>query len=127
MKLDVERHRHRARRLLSMVEDRVEAELPEIIAHTAYYAMYHAALAALVHAGVAVPKPHSGMVSRFMQTFRTEAPDAKEQSARLSRSLQRRLIADYEAEDTLTLEHARTARDDAVAFVSFCERVIGET
>ena len=108
-----------------MVENRVEAELPEVIAHTAYYAMYHEALAALIHAGVPVPKTHSGLVSQFSQRFKASLPDANEQSARLSRSLQRRLIADYEAEETLTVEHARTARDEAVAFVSFCERLIG--
>ena len=108
-----------------MVENRVETELPEVIAHTAYYAMYHEALAALIHAGVAVPKTHSGLVSQFTQRFKTSLPDANEQSARLSRSLQRRLIADYEAEETLTVEHARIARDEAVAFISFCERLIG--
>jgi uncharacterized protein (UPF0332 family) len=123
LKLDVELHLRRARRLLTMVLQRVEEELPEVIAHTAYYAMYHAALAALVHAGVPVPKTHSGMVARFTQQFRGTTPDANEQSARLSRGLQRRLIADYEADDTLTLEHARAARDDATAFIAFCERL----
>ena len=89
MTLDVELHRRRARKLLAMVAKRVEAELPEVIAHTAYYAMYHAALAALVQAGVPVPKTHSGMVTRFTQQFRGETPDAIEQSARLSRGLQK--------------------------------------
>lgn len=102
-----------------MVEKRVEEELPEVIAHTAYYATYHAALAALVHVGVPVPKTHSGMVTRF-----TQKRDAIVQSARLSRGLQRRQIADYEAEDRLTSEHARAARDDAMAFIAFCERLI---
>ena len=40
MKEEARRHLRRAKRLLSSVEARVEAELPEIIAHTAYYAMY---------------------------------------------------------------------------------------
>lgn len=124
MKLDVDRHRRRARRLLTIVEARVETELPEIIAHTAYYAMYHAALAALISVGVPVPKTHRGMVSQFTQRFKAAASDANKQSARLSRSLQRRLIADYEAEDVLTIGHARAARDEAVAFVSFRERLI---
>ena len=108
-----------------MVENRVETELPEVIAHTAYYAMYHEALAALIHAGVPVPKTHSGLVNQFSQRFKVSLPDANEQSARLSRSLQRRLIADYEAEETLTVEHARTARDEAASFIAFCERLIG--
>ena len=108
-----------------MVEKRFEVELPEVIAHTAYYAMYHAALAALIHAGVPVPRTHSGMVTRFTQQFKGATPDGVQQSARLSRGLQRRLIADYEADDTLTLEHARAAHVDATAFVTFCEQLIG--
>ena len=67
------------------------------------------------------------MVNQFTQRFKATAFEANEQSARLSHSLQRRLITDYEAEDVLTVEHARVARDEAVAFVSFCERLTGAT
>jgi hypothetical protein len=38
--------------------------------------------------------------------------------------LERRLIADYDAVDTLGLDDARVARDEAVQFVMFCERLI---
>jgi len=41
--------------------------------------------------------------------------------------LERRLIADYDAVDTLKVEDARAARDDAAAFIAFCERMIDET
>jgi len=34
------------------------------------------------------------------------------------------MIGDYQFVGTLNIEHARSARDDAVAFVSFCERLI---
>jgi hypothetical protein len=37
------------------------------------------------------------------------------------------MIADYQADDVLTVDHSRAARDDAVAFVAFCERVIDGT
>jgi hypothetical protein len=33
-------------------------------------------------------------------------------------------MADYQAVDTLTVEHAKSARDHAVVFVAFCERLI---
>jgi uncharacterized protein (UPF0332 family) len=108
-----------------MVERRVEIELPEIIAHTAYYAMYHAAVAVFVVRGVPPPKTHGGLVARFSQLDRDESLGAKADVARLSRGLERRLIADYDAADILTLDHARRAREDAVAFVAFCERLIG--
>ncbi|MCX7366104.1 MAG: HEPN domain-containing protein [Alphaproteobacteria bacterium] len=125
MKEETRRHLRRARRLLAMVETRVESELPEIIAHTAYYAMYHAVIAVFAEKGLPLPKTHSGIVSRLSQLDREESLDAKAEVARLSRALDRRLIADYEAEDLLTVEHVRTARDEAVSFISFCERLIG--
>ena len=107
-----------------MVQSRAEAEIPEVVAPAAYYAMYHAAVAALIHVGIARPSSDLGMVKRFTRRFGTAAPDAREHSQRLRRGLERRLIADYEMINTLTVDDACIARDDAVAFVSFCERLI---
>jgi len=75
-------------------------------------------------ASVPIPKSHSGGVTRFSQLDRDQSLGAKTEVGRLSRGLERRLIADYDAEDTLTVEHARRAREDAVAFIAFCERLI---
>jgi len=124
LKEGTRQHLRRARRLLASVEARVEVELPEVIAHTAYYAMYHAALAVFVEKDVPIPKSHSGVVTRFSQLDRDQSLGAKAEVGRLSRGLERRLIADYDAEDTLTVEHARRAREDAVAFIVFCERLV---
>ena len=117
-------HRVRARRLLKMVEERWQQELPEIVAHTAYYAMYHAAIALLAKRELSKPKTHSGLSARFSEYFRDVEPDGREQVRRLGRALERRLIADYDAVDTLGLDDARVARDEAVLFVMFCERLI---
>ena len=87
--------------------------------------MHHAALALFVDRGLALPKTHSGLITRLSQLDREASLQAKADVGRLSRALDRRLIADYEAQDTLTVEHARAARNEAVAFVSFCERLIG--
>jgi uncharacterized protein (UPF0332 family) len=127
LKLEARQHLQRAQRLLAMVRSRAEVELPEVIAHTAYYAMHHAASAVFVEHGISLPKTHSGYVTRLSQLDREKGLQAKTEVARLSRSLERRLIADYQAEDTLTVDHARSARDEAIAFVSFCERLIRTT
>jgi uncharacterized protein (UPF0332 family) len=116
LKEEARRHLRRAKRLLSSVEARVEAEMPEIVAH---------AVAVFVEKGIPTPKTHSGVVTRFSQLDRDQSLGAKAEVGRLSRGLERRLIADYDAEDNLTIEHARRARDDAVSFVSFCDRLIG--
>lgn len=64
------------------------------------------------------------MLGCFSENFRQVQPDGREQLGRLARALDRRLIADYDAIDTLTVDDARDARDDAVSFVSFCEKLI---
>lgn len=122
---EAKQHLRRAQKLLAVVKSRAEIELPEVVAHTAYYSMHHAAVAVLIVHGAAIPKTHSGLIARLGQLDREKAWQARSEVALLSRALDRRLIADYEAMDTLTIEHARSARDDAIAFVSFCERTIG--
>jgi uncharacterized protein (UPF0332 family) len=109
--------------MLAMVKVRAEIEMPEVIAHTAYYSMYHAAIAVLIVHGVAIPKTHGGLVTRLSLLDREKLLGAKAKVALLSRALDRRLIADYQAVDTLTVEHAKSARDDAAIFVAFCERL----
>jgi uncharacterized protein (UPF0332 family) len=121
---EARQHLHRARKLLAVVRSRAEIELPEVVAHTAYYSMHHAAVAVLLTYEVAVPKTHSGLIARLGQLDREKAWLAKGEVALLSRALDRRLIADYQAVDMLTIDHAKSARDDAIAFVSFCERMV---
>jgi uncharacterized protein (UPF0332 family) len=89
--------------------------------------MYHAAIALFAKRDLPKPKTHSGLNARFSEHFHLIEPDGREQVRRLGRALERRLIADYDAVDILTSDDARAARDEAVAFVSFCERVIGES
>jgi uncharacterized protein (UPF0332 family) len=98
--------------------------VPEVVVHTAYYAMHHAAIALFAKRGLAKPKTHSGLAARFSELFRDETPDGREQVRRLGHALERRLIADYDAVDTLTVDDARMARDEAVAFIAFCERLL---
>jgi uncharacterized protein (UPF0332 family) len=82
-----------------MVKTRAEVELPEVVAHTAYYAMHHAAVAILIVHGVPVPKTHSGLITRLSQLDREKSWQVRGEVALLTRALDRRLIADYEALD----------------------------
>jgi uncharacterized protein (UPF0332 family) len=107
-----------------MVQSRAETEIPEVVAPAAYYAMYHAAVAALVHIGIARPSSDLGAIKQFTRRFRAATPDAGEYSKRLRRALERRLIADHDVTNKLTVEDSRIACDDAVVFVTFCERLI---
>ena len=106
MKEETRKRLRRARRFLAMANERFDVDLPEVVAHTAYYAMYHAATAVLVENNVPVPKTHSGIITRLSQLDREQSMGARTEDARLSRRLERRLIADYDTEDILTVEHA---------------------
>lgn len=117
-------HLQRAHKFLAVVTGRAEVEIPEVVAHAAYYSMHHAAVAVLTAHDVGIPKTHSGLIARLGQLDRERSWQAKGDVALLSRALDRRLIADYQAVESLTIEHARSARDDAVAFVAFCERML---
>ena len=86
--------------------------------------MHHAAVAVLTAYDVGIPKTHRGLIARLGQLDRDRSWQAKGDVALLSRALDRRLIADYQAVDSLTIEHAKSARDDAVVFVAFCERML---
>jgi len=57
-----------------MVQSRAVAEIPEVVAPAAYYAMYHAAVAALIHVGIARPSSDLGMVKRFTRQFGLQRP-----------------------------------------------------
>lgn len=109
-----------------MVTERWRDELPEIVCHTAYYAMYHAAFALFASRNLALPKTRAGVNVRFSEHLRHVQPDGRDQLGRVARALNRRLIADYDAVDTLSTDDVRHARDDAVSFVAFCERLIDE-
>ncbi|HEY2875924.1 MAG TPA: HEPN domain-containing protein [Reyranella sp.] len=74
---EVKQHLRRSQKLLAVVKSRAEIELPEVVAHTAYYSMHHAAVAVLIAHGIAIPKTHSGLIARLGQLDRDEAWRAK--------------------------------------------------
>jgi uncharacterized protein (UPF0332 family) len=117
-----QRHFRQARRLLAVVEARAEVELPEVTAPTACHSMRHAATAVLVAHGTASPRTHRGVLSRPRRLEREQAWRAEAEVDLLNRAFRRRLIADHGAAEVLTTEHALSARDEATAFVLFCER-----
>lgn len=95
--------------------------------NSAYYAMFYAVRAALIHVGQserALGKTHSGMIAAFHQFLvATDLVDVRQGRA-LTTEFHRRLIADYEAEG-LAPEAARSAIDSANDFVAAVEELVG--
>ncbi len=77
MNEDVRLHLERADDCLSEAELLLEAARPGVAVSRAYYAMFHAATAALLHQGIR-RRSHKGIVAGFGQTFaKSGAVDAR--------------------------------------------------
>jgi len=86
----------------------------------AYYAMFDAARAALlaagVQAGAEVPRTHSGLISAFSLHLVKPGRVSLELGRALNRAEEIRLVADYKGE-TVDKKHAAWAVAQAIAFV----------
>lgn len=109
---------HRAKRALEEARLLLGADSLEGAASRLYYAVFHAARAALVIGGRS-SKTHSGQISLFVDTYGA-APV-------LGRLLELRARADYEL-GTFPESHERIAEDvvDAEAFLQRCADIVDE-
>lgn len=98
----------------------------EAAANRAYYAMFHAALAALAHAGIDLPKTHRGAVSLFGEHCATDGGLTHPRFAaylRQAQNLQR--SADYDPLAMLSGDEATNAVKNAQEFVAEIKRAAG--
>jgi uncharacterized protein (UPF0332 family) len=64
-------------------------------ANRLYYALYHAACAALLSRGIAIPKTHSGLIASFGMHFVKSGEVSAELGKLLNQAEHERLTADY--------------------------------
>lgn len=122
----VRRWLDRAERALASAALLIEAGDPDRACSSAYYAMFYAARAALFEVGQperALGKTHAGILSAFNQYLIRPKLIEVEHGRALSTELNRRLIADYEA-DGVGEEGAEAALDHAQRFVSAVAQLI---
>ena len=125
MKDEADRRLAKARRLLDQIVRLDAAELPEPVIHGAYYAMFHAATAALIAREGEAPGTHSAIIGRFSRLVRGEGGTARDHGRALNRAFDLRLAADYSAEPAGLAEVAPKIVRDAEAFISFCASLCG--
>ncbi|MCZ7663090.1 MAG: HEPN domain-containing protein [Thermoleophilia bacterium] len=93
--------------------------------NSAYYAMFDAAGAALIWSGAPVDatgaKTHSGLISAFSLRVVKTGLLPVELGRTLNRAAEIRLVADYTG-DEVTLDNARWAVEQAMAFVDAVRR-----
>ena len=104
---------------------RVEAELLLTSSHLggavnrSYYAMFHAATAALLHRGIK-RRSHQGIIATFGQTFvKSGVVDARLHKD-LARTFDLRQESDYRLTARLTNEKVEEVLDRARGFVAVC-------
>jgi uncharacterized protein (UPF0332 family) len=118
----VERELTRARREVGAARALIEAGFPEKAVSSAYYAVFHAAVAALLALGEARSK-HSGVLSAFGRLVIREGGFDREIGAARRRLFERRNDVDYGLSQP-SAEEAAADTGEAERFVSEVERWI---
>jgi uncharacterized protein (UPF0332 family) len=118
----VKRELERARREIAAARALIDAGFPEKAVSAAYYAVFHAAVAALLVLGETRSK-HSGVLSAFGRLVIKEGGFDREVGAVRRRLFERRNDVEYGLEPA-SAEEAGTDTDDAERFVTEVERWI---
>lgn len=116
----------RARQFLAEADRADPEHSPLSIVHDAYYAMFHAALAVLTQRTQAPPTKHGHVIGEFGKLVREKGDTGRRMGRAFNDAQELRIAADYAPEKTPTPEDAAGARDDARAFVAFCEELLHE-
>jgi uncharacterized protein (UPF0332 family) len=111
-----------ARREVGAARALIDAGFPEKAVSSAYYAVYHTAVAALLALGEARSK-HSGVLSAFGRLVIKEGGFDREVGAVRVRLFERRKDVDYDLVEQ-SAEEAAADTDDAERFVDEVERWI---
>lgn len=119
-------HLGKAKRLLRQAQAINAADAPESVVHLSYYAMFHAATAVLLrHRGKAA-LTHAGLIGAFGQFAKSRGENARQHGRALNRAEDLRLQADYGVSYQDLAEAGAKVREEAHAFIDFCEAVANE-
>ncbi len=119
---DVRLHLERADDCLAQAELLLASSYPGAALSRSYYAMFHAATAALLHRGIE-RRSHQGIIAAFGQTFaKTGIVDIRFHRY-LADAFDLRQESDYRAVVRLTDEQAREVLGWAEDFVNVCRKL----
>ena len=100
---------------------------PRSVVNRAYYALFYAVLALLLHERVEHrTSKHSGIIAAFDQEFVRSGKLGKEYSRTLHRLFDARQEADYRELAACSTEEAAQAVEDAERFLTRVRAIIGE-
>ena len=119
-------HLAKAKRLLRQAQNLNAADSPESVIHLSYYAMFHAATAVLLRHRDKAALTHSGLIGAFGQFAKNRGENARQHGRALNRAEDLRLQADYGVSYQDLAEAGAKVREEARAFIDFCQAVANE-
>lgn len=122
MKEDTHLHLERAEDCIAQAESLLASSWPGAAMSRAYYAMFHAATAALLHRGMS-RRSHQGVIGAFGQTFAKPGLIEARFHKYLADAFDLRQESDYQPVVYLTDEQAREMLERAREFVSECRKL----
>ena len=114
----------KAEEALAAAEYLLEGGYLQAVANRAYYAMFYAALAALMQSGGELPRTHGGVKNQFGLRYVTTGIFDSELAGTLQDTYELRRMNDYELY-TSTEDEVEQAVQNAQAFVAEIKRVTG--
>ena len=121
MTLEVERRLRKAEDFVAKAF-RIDVEdAPEAVVHLAYYAMYHAAVAALIEAHGEAPKKHGRVIAEYGRLVKDQGEARKDTGRAFNRAYDTRRIVDYDVSPGDLAADARELREAARTFVELCQ------
>jgi len=101
----------KARRALQTADVDLEASDGAASVNRSYYAMYYAARAMLLEAGVDIPKTHSALIGEFSRRFVERGMFHKQLGRDFNNIEEQRRYADYIADEEIPLDVAVALQD----------------
>lgn len=98
---------------------------PGAIVHLAYYAMFHAARAALLREAGSAPKKHASVIGQFGHAVRERSVALRQAGHNLKEVEKSRIIADYDDVRAISAKDAQEALARAIAFLDLCAEEFG--
>lgn len=115
----------KARQFLTEAQKADPKESPLSIVHESYYAMFHAALAVLEQSMDQPPTRHGMVIGAFGRLVKDMGDEGKRHGRAFNDAQELRLACDYAPGNVPTGEDARIIRENARAFLEFCEKRLG--
>ena len=123
MTLEASRHLQKAEAFTAKIHRLDANEVPEAVIHLAYFAMFHAAIGALVATQGKAPRKHGQVIATFGRLVKDMGDAERALGRALNRAYDVRCAVDYDLGPGEVTRDAVAIREEAIGFVNSCRRL----